>query len=395
MRSPLRLALWHLACSVVAGGPWPASSQTQPDSALTWEFAAEPNVSIGLVDGPLEYLLYNPVAAASLPGGSIALMQSLQRSFEISFFDEHGQFQRTVSRWGEGPFEFEGAIAFDHSPGGIWVVGFDARAARFGVDGQHAEASRLPSTPGLVRYAEAMDSSILAVGKAVPSAMGRNGIQTSSIRYEIADMREGAAIEVVTAQGATFHVLRRGGRSSNFPLPFRRRALAAAGNGILWVAASGDPLIVGYDRKGNPAVTIDASPGRRSVTRGDLRRFRENALNGLDGERLRQWQDFVDATDYPDSLPAIQKLSVDEHGQLWVLKYSVPWSTDDQWWNVYSRRGELVAEVVLPAAAAERCRSVRVTLCDPILDIGFDGILLRRQDRDTGTWRVEKHALVR
>lgn len=69
------------------------------------EVAAEPRVSIGEVDGPAEYQLYQVRAATRLGDGTIAVFDG--GSQELRFYDSTGTFVRRVGGKGGGPGEYQ------------------------------------------------------------------------------------------------------------------------------------------------------------------------------------------------------------------------------------------------------------------------------------------------
>lgn len=69
-----------------------------------WSVGAEPEVSIGVVDGPAEYQLSDVSSAVRLPDGRILVADG--GSGELRYYGADGEHLRSVGGVGEGPGEF-------------------------------------------------------------------------------------------------------------------------------------------------------------------------------------------------------------------------------------------------------------------------------------------------
>ena len=77
------------------------------DTVSEWEVAAEPSLSIGVVEGDERYQMHQVVGAAQLPDGRIAVMNA--GSAELRIYAPDGTFISAHGRPGEGPGEFRSA----------------------------------------------------------------------------------------------------------------------------------------------------------------------------------------------------------------------------------------------------------------------------------------------
>lgn len=92
-----------------------------------WSVGAEPEVSIGVVDGPAEYQLSAVSSAVRLPDGRILVAEG--GSGELRYYGADGEHLRSVGREGEGPGEFS-SVAGLALVGDIFFV-YDRDLARF------------------------------------------------------------------------------------------------------------------------------------------------------------------------------------------------------------------------------------------------------------------------
>ena len=78
---------------------------------------SEPQVTIGVLDGPREYELFDVSAAARQSDGDFVVVDGGAR--EVRLYDRHGTFVRRLGGPGSGPGEFE-------KPTGVLVTAADS-----------------------------------------------------------------------------------------------------------------------------------------------------------------------------------------------------------------------------------------------------------------------------
>lgn len=96
------------------------------DAVSEWEVAAEPSLSIGVVEGDERYQMHQVVGAAQLPDGRIAVMNA--GSAELRIYAPDGTFISAHGRPGEGPGEFRSASRL-HLIGDTIII-YDSRLQR-------------------------------------------------------------------------------------------------------------------------------------------------------------------------------------------------------------------------------------------------------------------------
>lgn len=133
------------ACSESGTIPQPTASVTDsagvrvvtsdPGDAVYAELAEAPALSVGLLDGPPEFLFGRIATAARDEDGNLVVADG--QANEIRIFDPRGEHLQTLGGEGEGPGEFERLSgAWPVAGGGIVAIDSDLeRITRFDPDG--------------------------------------------------------------------------------------------------------------------------------------------------------------------------------------------------------------------------------------------------------------------
>lgn len=356
---------------------------------LRWTIEAEPTVQIGSLDGRDEYVFTFPQAGVVLSDGRIVLTEGSRRHFWIRYYDASGRFLRSTGGFGEGPHEFRtGAHVFARLPGdSLLVANLSRRFSVFGPDGEGARTGR---------FDEAKDPLILGIlggthlltmsTHLVRGRDGGPGIAEYESQLNLVQLDTGTVLRVrsgLASRGAF------GERGLILHLPFDPGPLWAVGGNRVWAASSADAQIEGTGIDGS-SVTAAVPWQAHRVTPEEARAWQNWDLRGKTGEVLRIYRRHHRSIAFPDQMPHLGALSVDNSGRLWVLRYEPPWSDAPLEWQVFSAAGRPVANVVAPLEVVPDLR--REPMSSPLLDIGEDYILVRTRD-EWGVVRVARHAL--
>jgi hypothetical protein len=123
--------------------------------------------------------------------------------------------------------------------------------------------------------------------------------------------------------------------------------------------------------------------------------WKEFDLRGTSGRIRQGYEDHHKRVSFPEAYPVFQGLQVDLDGNLWVLRYEPPWSTEDYRWDVFSREGEWIAVTSIPFEVLHPTDRTRPSsTSSSLMEIGEDYVLIRHQD-DLGVERVRRHFLRR
>ncbi|MCG6988455.1 MAG: hypothetical protein LJF06_09780 [Gemmatimonadetes bacterium] len=372
------VATWLTATAVFVTRPSILAAQAPP---ARWTVDPTPTVSIGEAQGPPEYLLDSPREVTVLAHGTIVIQNSFRGVFEIRYYDARGKYLRTVSRWGEGPYEFH-ARTWAHrlGPDSLLVLDNGGRFAVFGPRGEPVREGRLDvQALQPVGVTVRVDDHHLAVlrsnGKpGIPSGMVRGSADVLFLNLDT-----GEAERVGTLPDRTAFFQRAGRGVWIYQSPFAPEGFIAGGGGLLWMGDSAADSIVAY-RPGvrGPVRTVHVGFPRVRVTREDRSRLRD-LFSHFSGDRGKRWARYARSMDFPDVMPRFGRLEVDRDGNLWVQEYEVPWKEGSQHWEVYSEAGAHIADVSVPVPALSWCARGGTGPCylrQAPLEIGDDYILV-------------------
>jgi len=361
-----------------------------------WRVQIDPILVIGRMDGPEEYLLFNPLAAVVLEDGTTVIQDSSRGSFQIRFFDAEGTYLATASHWGEGPWEFHYANGLHPLPGdSILVTGVDGRFAVFGPRGERVREGRFKIDAGsLAEYAFLVDPSHLALEKNLGFPSTTPGIKRSEKSYRLYDFSNDHWTLVARLPNLIEFLETTPRGVASYPSPFSPRAHGAAGGGKVWIGQSDVPEIRGFGPEGDLSTIIRLQHAVERVTRSDAGRFRDLLLAGLTGGQQRLASSALRKMGSPDTVPFFGDLKVDRLGNLWVKRYEAPWAVGDQVWDVYDRGGAWVATAAVPEEILPGCVRHPVSPCDEILEIGKDYLLIDQKNA-LGVRSVVRYRLVK
>ena len=385
-----------------------ASCSERPDRTASGH-ASEPP---GLTTVTLTGLTTAPAPWATVPEYTTLAIETLQLGAGESFFarfladgslvvangssivrlGRDGALDKVLARQGNGPGEFQvilglgvaddgSLIASDHLTGRLTqrssegeVVRTIARLSPITGDGQSLPIAILP------------DGRILAVPWQWQAA--REPLPGPSGPVTFRDPVPVVVYDDLGRVSDTVAVLLGLERSSGFVAAFARSALYAARGGNRWAAGTSDSIdITVYDGT-VPRLRIVAPRAGAPVTKL-MRARRDSAITARFGPAVgeavvtRQ-----EGAGTPATTPDVGGLLYDAEGRLWIGGYVVPGERERRW-HIFSDRGVLLGQVLLPALGDPLLPS-RTEL----LDVGHGRVALARET-DDGEVYVEVRRLVR
>jgi len=393
VRCPRLNAVSALLCATTACGPTPDAKPTYTvrDSAgvrivqneapqLTgdecWTVGPEAAVTIGLVDGPAEYLFVAPWAAR-LSDGRIAVLD--RGDEELRLFSPTGEYLRSSGREGEGPGEFRSAGSV-HVVDGDTLVIWDARLRRLSV---------IDSTGAFVRSVALQGSEPIQLSLGVlglHTFLGSRFIESSDSAGLHITRRE---LLILTNDGAAKTVIDtvhepslRTDRMSMY-LPFAPSPFYIAGAERAYVTHGAPFEIFVYGTDGSLLQIIRRDWAEEPVTDSDIQQFLEWTLSFGDPERKKQWLTvYEEAARLSDTKPAASWLVADRSGNLWVARWTGYGPDRLREYDVFDREGRWLCTVNVPQ---ERTM---------ITDIGADYVLAEVID-DLGIERITMYPIHR
>lgn len=358
--------------------------EARPDSDPHWVVAAEPEVEIGVLEGPLEYQLFRVSGGAVLSDGTIVLANS--GSHELRWYDAEGRNVRSVGSEGDGPGEFRSvslAGVFEEDS----LLAFDSRQRRTSVFSAGGEFARSLEPGASAETSFPLVDGVLSGGRTVVQrgAVYRFGEVTTGVD------RAPAALYVIRPDGevgaplgefpgSEAFVLQEDGIMSVRDLAFGRD---------IFVSAAGDRIAIGnndafsvrvYDGSGTLLHVVRQVHELARVT-NEFDTYRQEQLAGIDDDNSRRISGRAfEQMPRHETFPAYGDVRLDRVGDLWVRDYPQP-GEEQQAWQVFDQDGMFQARVVVPSGLR-------------ILDIGSDYLLGVFQD-EFDVERVRLHRLER
>ena len=379
-----------LSALALAAAHHPARAQSaQQRPATEVRLSAEPVLSVGMLDGPDEYLLAGINAGARLADGSVVV--SDRQHFRVQRFSAEGEHLWSRGRAGEGPGEFGYVQSVDGCASEESIVVYDIRTTRvyvFDGEGNLVNEYRF-------LYNE------LPLRDFVCTPGGRLGFLGSSVGIGEEGVEPGELFRALESVGtaelgdtATTTLRQRiPGREQKLLDPWGSAmpgsiwahdvVMAATDEGV-WLGTSEDYELELIDWTGATIRRIRWEGPDLAVTQEDVDRYRDALeVRYRDGGGPNWRARFEGTWDWqseavPEKFPAYERLLVGDDGVLWVRDYIRPGDRSE--WFGFDEEGRWVRTLVLPARTY-------------LLDVGPDWALVRTLD-DLGVQRVEVRGVV-
>ena len=414
MRTPASLAL--LIAVAACGGDSPAdaaSLATTRDSAgvrivenvgetgsagSAPVMAAEPALSIGEMDGPPEYQLYQVRAATRLSDGGVAIFDG--GSQEVRYYDATGSFVRRSGGKGGGPGEYQGVGWMVRLPGDSLMLN-DSQAQRITVlapDGTVARSVALAAAappPGVAPAGGSQTVRISGLGMYDVVGPMRDGLFLARARGEMQAPVPGAPVtrDSVTyvrlaADGTlqdTLGVLPGDERQASTsgsdgnrmvmvgPPPFGRTARVALDEDGFWFGAGNSYQIEHRTADGRVDRIVRRALGPIAVTPAVVAAAKAEALERpISGpvemqEMVRQMTESRwDNATMPAAMPAHGALHTDPSGRLWVEETTEPGVRAARW-TAFDADGRMLGTITMP----ERFRALEFGT-DHVIGVAMD-----------------------
>jgi hypothetical protein len=332
-----------------------------------WTLSSAPSLSIGAVDGPEAYQLFQVRAARRLASGEVLIAN--QGTSELRFYDAEGRHLWSAGREGDGPGEFRAMR-------GLWSLGPDSvlvsdqiagRLSVLTMDGALARVSRLAPLPDAQRPTPVglVGDGLLVQASRSAGIAQPYGTSYDSLAYARYALDGSHARTLLVTRGRPYFKADVGGGRwvstglLHFPSP------VAATDRDGWYSGTGDRWeIERYSPEGSLTHVIRRDEPKRPYTGDDV---------------TVTFFDETVSLPVPELLPAYRALVVGEGGSLWVERYTLP---DEQpVWSVFREDGRYLGDVETPVDAE-------------LMHVGGDFLLFVQND-DLGVERVVVHELTK
>jgi len=310
-----------------------------------WRLSDEPLLSIGVLEGPEEYTLYNVNTALRLDNGVIVVGNG--GTHQLRFYDSTGAFVRAVGRKGEGPGEF-------NFIGPMWRLGSDSlivvdggrmRLAVFSTQGEFGRTFQLHQVPGISMsfpQGPLADRSLLAVGSVIGPGEPKEGLSREAVLYCRYDL-DGVFIDtLVSRPGYETYIATVAGRTAWLSPPYPRSPASAVSGGDWYYGSSDTWEIEVYSATGVLKRLIRLATPNYPVTAESIENYRRSSRES--DSRVPEAMRRVRADiPFPETFPAYRRFLVDDERNLWVAEYR-----RSPRWAVFDPEGRLVGNVGTP-----------------------------------------------
>ena len=344
-----------------------------PRDAVHAELAADPALSIGLLDGPDEFLFGDIESVARGAEGNLIVAD--EQAHEIRVFDPRGRHVRSLGREGEAPGEFRSLRGAWPLPDGD-VIALDLlldRITRFDAEGAVIGTTALSSPDDLIVLPVGLGGGDAVLSSATSFSMPSRPISESlAISGSVADAMEsmfgaesvfflrhgldGALIDTVaTGVNPPTAVLSTAGSGVDMrvqmgAIPFSARPTATGtARGVAFTDGANYEVRI-FDDSGAPALIarLDEAPPVRTDAhletwvRNPGGRERDEAWIR---ERLARYRSLA----LPESLPAYTAVLFSDTGDIWARRYLMPGESMDHW-DVFAPDGVHLGRVNVPTS---------------------------------------------
>jgi hypothetical protein len=378
-----------MSAVALAPGERPATAQpVQPRPTAEVRLAAEPTLSIGMLDGPDELLFGRINAGALLPDGSVVV--SDRQNFRVQRFSAEGEHLWSRGRAGEGPGEFENVRIADGCASEESIVVYDIWSTRVSVyDGEGNLVDeyqfRYNGLP-LRDFACAPGGRLGFMGSS--AGMGDEGVDPGELYRELLSLgftELGSTATTTLRERIPSSEQRLLGPGDAMPGSTWPHAvtIAVTDDGV-WVGTSEDYEVELIDWTGTTVRRIRWNGPDLVVTQQDVDRYRADLEESYRDDDDPNWRSRFESTwDWhreivPEEFPAYHRLLVGDDGVLWVHDYIRPGERSE--WFAFDESGRWARTLALPP------RTV-------LLDIGPDWALVAKRD-NLDVQRVEVYRLV-
>ena len=318
------------------------NSEGEWSEATAWRLSSEPILTIGELDGPEEYLLFQVIGARRLSNGNIVIANGGTQ--ELRFYDPSGTHLQSIGGEGEGPGEFR-RLEEPWPLGSDSIVTWDLRNARltvFDINGQLGRSFRLDPIPDGIRpYPRGVlaDNSLLVYATVLsegqlPLGQRPLGVYRDSILYARYSL-EGAHLTTL--------IRRQGGEQRLFS----GQGGGIAGSLVLYApvptaTAFGDRLYYGSGESWE--IEVYSPDGALTHLFGRAEQNRPFTL-----ETEFEARNFALWPPTPETLPAYRSFIASDDGSLWVENYTRP--SEQPSWAVFRDDGRYLGDVETPMGA--------------------------------------------
>lgn len=315
-----------------------------------WRVDARPSLEIGTEEGEEPYLFSRITGAVRMSDGRIAVAD--RGAKQVRLFDAAGRHVLSVGREGSGPGEFGSVDRLTRAPGDTLVAydGMQNRATVLTPDGRFVRVAGMPTAGDApLRYAGRFgDGSLLLSRPAMLTPDARPGLRRDTLAYFRSDASTGRADGISRLPGSETFVVAQGTGTTGYRRALTTEPVALTSGDSLFFATGEDLAVDVLGADGRLRRRIRAAVPTREVSAEDRARFREQMLEGSRGPARARLEAMLANMPFPPALPALERLLVDDAGNLWASEYRRPGEMAGERWKVIDRSGRWLGVVEMP-----------------------------------------------
>ena len=312
-----------------------------------WRLSDQPLVTIGVLEGPEEYQLFQAFSAVRLTDRRIVVANGGSR--EMRFYEENGTFINSVGREGEGPGEFKMLRAIWPARGDSLAV-YDytnsMRISVFDSEGTFGRTFRLDPASTSIPLAQDLiwGNTVVSRSGIYDSDEVTDGLRRDSSLYCTHSM-DGVVLDTLGRfPGGEMYARSMGqGQSIGVSRPYGRRPIAVASSEYWYFGSTDSYEIEGYGHSGSLERIIRRDVANRPVTQALIDEHQRRLRESGNPEISRMWRDIT----LPETMPAHGRMLADAVDNLWVQEYRI--NDEPERWAVFDSTGRLLGIVEMPA----------------------------------------------
>ena len=322
---------------------------TAAQAPATWRMADAPTVSIGANEE------FAGVTSATFFSDGAFVIGDVMNA-RLSVFNSQGRLEKIIGRKGAGPGEFSN-LAWARTYRGDSIATYDLAQRRvtvFSRSGTHARTVNIAS-PGNGWGPEAI--ALLDDGRILVQTTRSIGAESAAPGVHVADMElwlysaAGEPLNRVVSNLVNMQWVKLATPRLLMPRPFAVASLIAIGDTSVFISDSSDAPIRKVNVAGAELGRIGTRSATRTPSKDHVAVYRESQLatarRSSNANAVVMQTRILDATPYPDHVPAFRRMFVDRDGRLWVQEYPEARSTQQRF-RVYASDGRLLANAVGP-----------------------------------------------
>ena len=325
--------------------PLTAAAQT----AASWRMADAPTISIGANEE------FAGVTSASFFDDGAFVIGDVM-SARLSVFNNQGRLEKIIGRSGAGPGEFQN-LAWARVYRGDSISTYDRAQRRVTVFSRSGTGARTVNIASIGNGFEPEAIGLLDDGRILVQAARSIGAEAAPPGVHVADMEiwlysaAGAPLNRLASNLVNLQWVKLATPRLLMPRPLAVVSLVAIGDGSVFISDSADAPIREVSVAGAEVRRIGARSATRTPSTEHIAAYRESQLESArrssNANAVAIQTRILDATPYPDHVPAFRRMFVDRDGRLWVEEYPEARSTRQRL-RVYAADGRLLANVVGP-----------------------------------------------